>query len=133
MSFNVRQQILYNYLEQRGDQWTTQEQVAKELMELYDTKSVFFNEVNFHDSKARHIMTRDIQIINESDHFPKIIISGAKGIKLANEKEFSTYIKSQYASVFRRLKRVRGKERKGNLNGQTDIFNNTMETFLQEV
>lgn len=128
---NIRQTALYNYLLDRGNQWTLQEQVATELFEWY-----YYTKDDFHNSNARLIMTKDIRAINESESCPKIIISSPNGIKLATEKEFNRYIKSEYVSVFKKLKRIRQKERKGQLNGQSRlVFKNerdTIESFLKE-
>ena len=128
---NSRQWALYTFLKERGDQWTLQEDIAKELFELY-----YFNSENFHDSNARNLMTKDIRAINDNEAIQKIIISGSRGIKLANEEEFSQYIKRQYGSVFRRLKRIRQKEQKGQMNGQTRFVfkaeRDVIEAFLRE-
>ena len=64
------------------------------------------------------IMTKDIQAINDSSDYEKIIISSAQGIKLSTKREFEGYINSQFASVFARLKRVRRKAEKGKMDGQ---------------
>lgn len=106
---NCRQIRLYVYLLDKGDQWTSQENVAYDLSEYYG----YYESDNFHDTYCRMLITNDIRKINESNEVEKIIISSSKGIKLANEEEFAKYISKQYASVFRRLKRVRDKEKKG--------------------
>lgn len=112
---NERQRDLYHFLEELGDEWVTQMDLAYALNNWYDT-SRFCNNEDFHNTDARCIMTRDIREINESNEFEKIIISSSKGIKLANEEEFAKYISKLYASVFRRLQRVRTKEKKGKAN-----------------
>ena len=130
---NDRQKALYDYLVNKGDQWTKQEQVAYDLFEHYDIRTLCFG-VDFHNSTARHIMTKDIQVINDSEEIQKIILSGAKGVKISTEQEFNKYIKRQYISVFKRLNRVRKKERKGSLNGQT-VFGEKfafVDAFLNE-
>ena len=128
---NGRQLTLYRYLIRQGDRWRKQEDIAAELFLWYP-----FGNGNFHDSTARMLMTKDIQAINESDEIQKVIISGKRGIKLANREEFSRYIKRQYSSVFRRLKRIRAKERKGHLDGQSYFVYETdqdvINAFLQE-
>ena len=106
---NERQYALYMYLLDKGDQWTTQDNIAYDLSWFYD----YHETENFHDTSCRAVMTSDIRKINDSGEVEKIIISSKKGVKLANEEEFSKYINKQYASVFRRLQRVRVKEKKG--------------------
>lgn len=133
MALNERQQALYDYLEKQGDQWTTQMNVAYALDDYYSTAS-FFGSKEFHDSKARQLMTKDIQAINDSEDIQKVVLSGVKGIKISTEQEFNKYIKRQYISVFKRLNRVRKKERKGSLNGQTVFGENFafVDAFLNE-
>ena len=130
---NTRQWQLYNFLKERGDSWTTQETIAYALSNVYDVSHV---NGDFHNSKPRHVMTADIRTINDSEVIQKIIISGAKGVKIANEAEFQKYIRGEYSLVFDKLKRIRRKERKGNLNGQTRIVfkreRDTIEAFLHE-
>ena len=91
-----------------------QQTIADALPKYYP----YNNRYNFHDSRARMIMTKDIQTINDSDKYEKIIISSVQGIKLSTKREFNGYINSQFASVFARLKRVRRKAEKGNMDGQ---------------
>lgn len=132
---NERQKALYEYLERLGDRWESQLDVAISLSNYYDTHLLFAE--TFHDSATRSLMTRDIRAINESNEFEKIIISSSKGIKLANEQEFNKYISKQYASVFRRLQRVRIKERKGkahyNITFDENADFDVVESLLRKV
>ena len=127
---NDRQIALFEYIKERGDQWTLQEQIAKDLCGWYPYKRPF------HDSYARSIMTKDIQAINGNQDVQKIIISSPQGIKLSNEQEFAAYIKRQYSSVFRRLKRIRQKERKATMHGQSywmyETEQDIVNAFLNE-
>lgn len=130
---NERQTLLYTYLLQKGDQWTTQENVAYDLSHCYN----YYWSENFHDTGCRHIMTNDIRAINDSDEIEKVIISSSKGIKLANEEEFAKYISKEYASVFQKLQRVRAKEKKGKAhynvvfeeNGETEVIESLLRKF----
>ena len=112
-----RQRRLFNYLKKRGNHFTLQQTIADALPKFYP----YDNRYNFHDSRARMIMTKDIQKINDSSEYEKIIISSAQGIKLSTKREFEGYINSQFASVFARLKRVRRKAEKGHMDGQMKI------------
>lgn len=129
---NTRQKSLYEFLEKQGDKWIYQEEIAYALDCWYLPRVG----EDFHNSVSRSLMTKDIQAINESSEVQKIIISTPRGIKLANEAEFRDYIKNQYRSVFKKLKRVRIKERKGLMNGQMQLVFQTerdiVEAFLQE-
>ena len=134
MKLNMRQDALYNYLLEKGDVWMKQIEVVYDLCDYYDTWS-FEEDKEFHDSKARIMLTRDIQIVNMSEA-EKVIITSSKGIKLANEQEFAKYIKGQYAKVFRMLKRVRIKESKGKANNKVVFDENgdfeIIESFLKK-
>ena len=129
-----RQWALYNFLKERGDQWTTQIEIAYALKEHYDT---YFTDDNFHDSRARHQMSIDIRALNESDVIQKIIMSGAKGVKIANESEFDTYIGREFNAAIRRLMRAKKKAEKGKCDGQMRLVLNkerdTIEAFLKEI
>lgn len=130
---NERQYALYNYLLQRGDQWTTQENVAYDLSFYYD----YYWCENFHDTNCRQVITNDIRTINNSQEIEKVIISSKKGIKLANEEEFNKHISREYASVFRRLQRVRLKDKKGKAhysivfeeNGDFDVIESLLKKY----
>jgi hypothetical protein len=128
-----RQWALYRYLVERGDQWTKQEEIAYELPEWYCQ----IDKDDFHSTKARRTMSKDIMAINNSTVIQKIIISHTKyGIKLATEDEWRQAIKREYASVFNKLKRIRHKEHKGYLNGQMRLVfkteRDTIESFLRD-
>ena len=129
-----RQWALYNFLKERGDQWTTQIDIAYALSQFYDTT---FSDEKFHDSRARLQITMDIRAINDSDIIQKIIISSSKGVKIANESEFNTYIGREINAAVRRLMRAKKKAQKGNRDGQMRLVLNkerdTIEAFLKEL
>lgn len=121
----LRQTALYDYLISRGDRWTSLEQVTDSII-LYPA----YFRTNYHDSNARRLLTQDIHDINNDPQYSKIIISGNKGIKLANQEEAARYIRSEYKEVFKKLKKVRRMERKCGLNGQIRIGGQPVEAFL---
>lgn len=129
-----RQKRLFNYLKSRGNHFTLQQTVADALQKYYPYDSRY----NFHDSRARMLMTKDIQKINDSPDYEKIIISSSQGIKLSTKREFEGYINSQFASVFARLKRVRRKAEKGHMDGQMrmgvnfDEIDHIISAFISE-
>lgn len=127
-----RQWALYNFLKDRGDQWTFQASAAAEIPEYdYDGNEDFSL---FHDSAARGQMTADIRAINDSNVIQKVIISSRSGVKIANEEEFNRYIGKEIKAAVRRLLRAKRKAAKGNLNGQTRIVfgseRDTIKSFL---
>ena len=117
---------LYDYLKKKGDQWTTQYEIVSDLREFYGEIDC----ENFHDSSVRHQLTKDIRAINESDYLPKPILSGGKGVKIANSKEFDIYIGSNINSVVNRLKRLKKLAQKGNKDGQYRL---KMSEYQKEV
>lgn len=114
---NARQWRLYRLLKEQGDAWTLQRDIAAALPDLYPIAEG----QAFHDSGARLVMTRDIGEINESGIIQKIIISGRRGVKLANKEEARQFIAGKYSAVFRSLARVRLLEHKAGLDGQTRL------------
>ena len=128
-----RQWALYNFLKERGDVWTTQIDIAYALKNHYDTS---FTDDKFHDSRARLQITMDIRALNDSDVIQKIIIPSSKGVKIATEDEWQKSIKRDYISVFKKLDRIRKKERKGQMDGQTRLVfkseRDTIEAYLRE-
>lgn len=116
---NSRQWALYNLLKEQGDEWRVQAEIATLIPEYHYDGTEDYR--LFHDNPARHIMTADIRAINESSVIQKVIISSGKGIKIANKEEFDRYIRKERMAAIRRLVRVRIKERKGGLDGQTRI------------
>lgn len=129
---NERQMALYDFLEAMGDQWTPQKDIANALMWYYP----LYDENNFHDSQARKIMTADIRAINDSADVEKVIISGSRGVKIATKEEWRAAVKREYISVFKKLKRIRQKERKGLMDGQSRFVfkeeRDVIEAFLHE-
>lgn len=113
---STRQFRLYDYLKSKGDQWTTQFQIVNDLRDFYHYVEDDF--VTFHDNQARKLLTNDIRAINESDYLPKPILSGPRGVKIANEQEFDLYIGSNINAVVRRLKRLKKMAKKGSNHNQ---------------
>lgn len=117
-NLNSRQFRLYDYLKSKGDQWTTQYEIICDLKEFYGEIDC----ENFHDSSVRHQLTKDIREINASDYLPKPILSGGRGVKIANEKEFDLFIASNINSAVNRLKRLKKLAQKGNRHNQYRIM-----------
>lgn len=129
-----RCRILYEYLIRKGDQWTETIDAAEDLCGYYPYTIwlLGLESTDFHDSNVRMMITNDIRLINESGDFEKIIISGKRGIKIANEEEAERYIGNQYRAIFRRFKRLRVLAKKAEANGQININNETVKAFLEE-
>lgn len=129
----TKHEVLYKYLEEKGDCWTPQVEVARDLYEHFGNGECCLAPEEFHDTLERHLMSQTICEINLSPSFEKIIISSGKGIKLANEEEHKRYVTSQYRSVLRKLKRVVIMQKKGNLNNQICIDGKAVEAFMRGI
>ena len=127
----TKHEALYKYLESKGDVWSPQVEVARDLYEHFGNGECYFVPAEYHDSNERKILSRVISEINLSNEFSKIIISGKKGIKLANEEEHKRYVIGQYRSALRKLKRVCIMEKKGNLNNQIGIDGRAISAFIE--
>lgn len=131
---NARQWAVYNLLKNNPDRHLTQIEIVYKLRDYYDTS--FYNE-QFHDSNARHLLTKDIRAINESDIIQKVVISNNKGVKIASSAEFEKYINAEFASIFRKLARTRQKAKKAGLDGQMRIVlgneRDTIEAFADSI
>lgn len=114
---------LYRLLLGRGNEWMSQEEICG----IYGV-----NGGVFHNSAARRNLSQDIQDINESPEYEKIIISGSRGIKIANTKEAIDYIGGLYDSVFRRLRRIRVIAKKAGSDGQMSFDGKTVKAFFEE-
>ena len=131
---NARQWAVYNLLKNNPDRYLTQLSIVYALKEYFDVS--FYND-QFHDSAARHLLTKDIRAINQSEAIQKIIISNRNGVKIASRKEFEQYINAEFASIFRKLARTRQKARKAGLDGQMRIVmgqeRDTIEAFADSI
>lgn len=121
----ARQEALYRFLLVRGDHWTSMEQ-ATDSIPLYPA----YFRTSYHNSSARRLLTRDIEYINGSEKFPKIIVSTSRGIKLATGKDFERFLEAELREVFLKLKRLRRLARKGSRDQQIDLEGRIAETFL---
>ena len=120
-----RQQELYNLLLARGDEWSSMEFLTDSI-KLYPA---FFT-TNYHNSRARRMLTADIEYINNSDKYEKIIVSTSRGVKLASEKDFEKFLSSELREVFAKLKRLRKLARKGSRDQQQDLEGRIAGVFL---
>lgn len=122
---SARQEALYSFLLSRGDKRTSMERTTDSIT-LYPT----YYRGTYHNSTTRRLLTRDIEAVNSSDKFEKIIISGRKGIKLANEDDFERFLKAEFSEIFKKLKRVRGMAKKASMDQQIDLEGQIREAFL---
>lgn len=125
----LRQEALYRFLLRRGNEWTSMEETTRRV-ELYPrAKSRVYH--SYHNSSARRLLTRDIEQINASDNYEKIIISGNRGIKIADESEFRSFVRAELREIFAKLRRVRRIAKKGSRDQQIDIEGRIAQAFLR--
>ena len=122
-----RQAALYCLLLSRGDKWTPLREIAQKMEGYYPD----FPFRGFHNSTCRRWITKDIQAINDSPEYEKIILSGSRGVKIATEEEFDRFIAAEYKEIFRKLMRVRRIAKKGGADRQIDIEGQIREAFVE--
>ena len=131
---NPRQWAVYNLLKNNPDRYFTQADICRKLLEHYP---LGYTADTFHDSTARHMLTKDIRTINKSEVIQKVIISNSKGVKIASSEEFEQYINAEFAAIFRKLARTRQKAKKAGLDGQMRIVlgseRDTIEAFADSI
>jgi hypothetical protein len=128
-----KQKALYEYLLAKGDEYTPQVQVARDLYEHFGNAECCLEPKDFHNTAERLDIAKTSREINSNSMFEKIIISNSKGIKLATEEEFNKYINNQYRSIFKKLKRIREIHRKANRNNQINFMGEFVESFLEDI
>lgn len=107
---------LYDFLKEQGDRWITQKEIALALPEVFPC--TIEDMQDFHNAQARHNITDSIRRLNDSGYITRVILSGAKGVKIANSEEFDKYIGANINAVIRRLKRLKKMADKGSKDGQ---------------
>ncbi len=130
---NITQKKLYEFLLEQGEKYTPQSEIARELFREFGNGECCLEPKDYHNTSERCLMLRCKQSINDSADFEKIIISNSKGMKIANESEAERYLKSQYESLFRKLRRLRTMERKCNLHNQITVDGHTIDAFLENL
>ena len=129
-----RQWNLYNLIKTKKD-WVKQAKLQSDLPNdyplIYEDK-----DMPFHDTSARQSITKDIRAIKNSDVIQKIILSNAKGVKIATADEFDEYFEKKSASLKRQFKLLYKQLKKAQMNDQTRITfgseRNYIEAFINE-
>lgn len=126
----TRQWRLYDYLKEQ-ENFVKQHKIVDDLQKLYGGVP---NE-SFHDSQQRHRITKDLRALKSNEVIQIVIISDARGIKLATKEEAKAHFKSERKRIFKQLKILRIQEKKALKHMQTRIvFNkekNTMQAYKE--
>lgn len=120
-----RQWKLYNFLKEQED-WVKQERISSSLPDLYGTSGT-----PFHDTIARINITNDIRAIKKSDVIQKIVISSAKGVKIATQDDFGIYFDHKLKALKKQIKLLYKQLKKAQLNNQTRIVFNSERDFIE--
>lgn len=120
-----RQWKLYEFLKSQDD-WVKQEHISSSLPDLYGT-----DETPFHDTIARINITNDIRAIKNSDVIQKIVISSAKGVKIATQDDFGIYFDHKLKALKKQIKLLYKQLKKAQLNNQTRIVFNSERDFIE--
>lgn len=115
----TRQWKLYQTLKISKDYWITQKILYGFVKKFY---SPWRKKGDFHNSKARIEMTRDIAVINNDPTIQKIILSGRRGIKIANRDEYKEWSTLKWMAVSRLIKKLKNKDEKARLDGQMKLI-----------
>ena len=122
-----RQEALYRFLLSRGDRWT-----PSDMATSFVTQYPAYFGPNYHNSNASRLLSSDIQAINVSRDYDCIIVSGNRGIKLANEEEYERFVSSELKEIFSKLKRTRQIIKKASRNMQLDMEGRIASAFLEK-
>ena len=85
----------------------------------------------FHDTIARINITNDIRAIKKSDVIQKIVISSAKGVKIATQDDFGIYFDHKLKALKKQIKLLYKQLKKAQLNNQTRIVFNSERDFIE--
>lgn len=117
---------IYNILKEQTD-WISQKDLALLYFQKNNNDKAYEeclsqSSAEFHNNNPiRKVITKSIRNLNQSDTIQKIILSGSKGVKIANEEEFDLYIERQMIAVKSKIGRISKIAKKGNRNGQCRI------------
>lgn len=120
IALTPRHWFLYRLLRENNGHWITEHYIYKKLKRFY--KEFDYSESNFHDSFARVRIGKDILELNNSERIQKIILSSAKGVKIADRNEYKKWSDLRWASLKRMISRLVIKDKKFKLDGQMKIL-----------
>lgn len=118
---NTRQWGLYNYLKEQKGQPVFQRKICLDLKDKFEEYN-FKADANFHESKARIILTSDIRHINNSDVIQKVIVSSSKGIYISKKEGYAETLQREWNAILRRIKRFNKKRQKILLDNQCKLI-----------
>lgn len=126
---NSRQWKLYEYLKQQTE-YVSLKKIVENLSSEYE-----YNEasgVTFNNSKARRILTDDLQAIKENPTIQKVLLTSPSGIKLAqDEAEAKLYFEKEEIRLAKEWRRLWISKRKALQDGQTYMVFNSERGIVE--
>lgn len=126
---NSRQWKLYEYLKQQTE-YVSLKKIVENLSSEYE-----YNEaagVTFNNSKARRILTDDLQAIKENPTIQKVLLTSPAGIKLAqDEAEAKLYFEKEEIRLAKEWRRLWISKRKALQDGQTYMVFNSERGIVE--
>lgn len=114
---NERQERLVRHLQAHRGGFLKLREIVTDLSDDYQMGQMCRAQ-EFNNSGARRLLTADIRAINDDNDSDLIIISGARGVKLADAGEIATYLDSEKRATLKKLTLIYKKQRKCNRDGQ---------------
>lgn len=125
MAINERQLKLYNYLLNQ-DGWTNRVEILRDLASDYN----YVDYGDLYHNPSAVLLTRDINVLNNSSDIRKLIISNSQlGVKIATKKEAQEFLFKNYAENMKRLQKHHFLQDKLNKDGQATIEDKVVEAF----
>lgn len=86
----------------------------------------------FHNSRFRRKLTKDIDEMNRNRDFRFIIVSNSDGVRIANKKEAAHMVEMLRKKALRTLAKASILADKANLDCQLSISGEEIKTFLED-
>jgi hypothetical protein len=125
MAINERQLELYNYLLNQ-ETWVNRKDILRDLCGSYG----YIENGDLYHNPSAVLLTRDINILNNSHDVRKLIISSSKhGVKIATKEEAKSFLMRNFAENIRRMQKYHFLQEKLYKDGQTTIEDKVIEAF----
>ncbi len=123
----TKQWRLYDFLQDQGDQWSSRRLIATKLYLDSHEKFKAFKGTN--NCPIIRQVTKDIQALRNNAEINKIIISGVRGVKIANAEEVEKWLDNRFISCMGELKRYYKDIDRLKRNGQYRVTNSANQTI----
>lgn len=121
-----KQYRLYDFLQERGDQWSSRRLIATKL--YLTTLEDFKAYKGTNNCPIIRQVTKDIQTLRNNPEINKVIISGVNGVKIANAEEVAKWLDNRFISCMGELKRYYKDIDRLKRNGQYRVTNGLNQT-----